>query len=235
MTTHPSSFPSRLLQTVGVLIFRPLVCFLYRCEVRRAGPMPSAPVLLAANHRSFLDPMLVGMWMHDPISYFAKAELWRIPVVGLTLNLMKSIPVERANPGMSSMKGAIERLRQQLSVLVFPEGTRTRNGRVGRLRDGPALFARRAGVPIVPVYVHRTEDAWPRGRPLPKLGNARIAIRFGRPLVPPPDLPARELDRWMTQRLHAWMVAVERRFYAQRRSGPGPWTPPAVRPDSPRR
>lgn len=231
MSRHPSSFPSRLLQTVGVLVFRALVCFLYRCEIRRAGPLPPAPVLFAANHRSFLDPMLVGMWMPDPISYFAKAELWRIPVVGAALRLMKGIPVERENPGMSSMKGAIERLREQISVLIFPEGTRTRTGRVCRLRDGPALFARRAGVAIVPVYVHRTEDAWPRGRPLPKLGNARIAIRFGRPLVPPPGLPPRDLDRWMTRRLHAWLVAVERRFDAQRR----PWTPPASRPDSPRR
>jgi len=217
--SHPASFPSRLLQGVGILVFRALVCFLYRCEVRRCGPLPPAPVLFAANHRSFLDPMLVGMWVHDPISYFAKAELWRLPIVGFTLRLMRSIPVERDNPGMSSMKGAIERLRQRISVLIFPEGTRTRSGRVGRLRDGPALFARRAGVPIVPVYVHRTEKAWPRGRPLPTLGNARIAICFGRPLVPPPGLPPRELDRWMTNHLHAWFVAVERRMYARRSQG----------------
>lgn len=236
---RPGSFPGRLMQAVGILTMRPLVRFLYRCDVRRAGPRPAAPVLFASNHRSFFDPMLVGMWLRDPISYFAKAELWRLPVVGATLRLMHSIPVERENPGMSSMKGAIERLRQGVDVLIFPEGTRTRTGRVGRLRDGPALFARRAEVQIVPVYVHRTEDAWPRGRPLPRLGGARVAIRFGRPLAPPPGLPPREVDRWVTMRLHAWLVAVERRIYASRRHGEGRgrggWTPSTARPDSPRR
>ena len=231
----PAPFPSRLVQGVGILLLRPLAMFLYRLDIRHAGPRPTGPVLFAANHRSFLDPMLVGMCLHDPISYFAKAELWRIPVVGMALRLMQSIPVERENPGMSSMMGAIERLRQGIGVLVFPEGTRTRSGRVGRLRDGPALFARRAEVPLVPVYVHRTEDAWKRGRPLPGLGGARIAIRFGRPLVPPPGLPPRELDRWMTRRLHAWLVAVERRMYAGRGQGRAGWTATPSRPDSPRR
>lgn len=212
---HPAPFPAQLLQLFGVLLLRSFVRFCYRCDARFAVPLPPPPVLFAANHRSFLDPPLVGMWLKQPISYFARADLWRLPVIGPVLRIMRGIPVERENPGMSSMKGAVERLREGMSVLVFPEGTRTRTGRLGRLRDGPALFARRAGVPVVPVYLHRSEQGWKRGHPLPSPTALPIAVRFGRPIVPPAHLPPKEQDRWVTIRLEAWMKAMEARMYAR--------------------
>ena len=215
-TAHPSPFRSRFIQTLGVLALRSLVVFLYRCQVHRSGPMPSPPVLIAANHRSFLDPPLVGMWFRDPVSYFARANLWRIPPIRFMLESMHGIPVDRDNPGMSSMKGAVENLKRGISVLVFPEGTRTKTGRIGRLREGPALFARRAGVPVVPVYVHRSETAWPRGALLPRAGGMRIAVYVGRPMVPPHDLPTRAQDVWLTRRLQAWFMLRERSLYGRK-------------------
>lgn len=216
---HPSPFHSRVIQALGVLVLRPLVVFLYRCRIHRAGPMPAAPVLLAANHRSFLDPPLVGVWFRDPISYFARDSLWRVLPIRLLLDCMHGIPVERENPGLSSMKGAIENLSRGISVLVFPEGTRTRNGRIGRLREGPALFARRAGVAVVPIYLHRSEAAWPRGALLPRAGGARIAVYIGRPLRAPAGLPMRAQDAWLTRRLQAWFMLRERQLYGVRRCG----------------
>lgn len=216
---HPSPFLSRVVQSLGVLVLRPLVMLLYGCRVYRSGPMQDPPALLAANHRSFLDPPLVGMWFRHPVSYFARASLWKIPPIRVMLNLMHGIPVERENPGMSSMKGAVEHLKRGISVLVFPEGTRTRDGRVGRLREGPALFARRAGVPIVPVYLHRSDGAWPRGALLPRAGGTRIAVYFGRPIVAPSDLPSRAQDEWLTRRLQAWFILRERRLYGSRACG----------------
>lgn len=153
------------------------------------------------------------MWLRQPIAYFARASLWKVPPIRLVLNIMQGIPVDRDSPGASSMKGAIDRLKQGVSVLVFPEGTRTRTGRVGKLRDGPALFARRAGVPIVPVYLHRFEAAWPRGALLPRLGGTRIAVRFGAPIQPPANLTSKEADAWVMRRLTAWMQRSEALYY----------------------
>jgi 1-acyl-sn-glycerol-3-phosphate acyltransferase len=218
---HPSPFLSRVVQSLGVLVLRPLVRFLYRCQVHRAGPMPAPPVLLAANHRSFLDPPLVGMWFRHPVSYFARASLWRVPPIRLLLEVMHGIPVERENPGMSSMKGAVENLKRGISVLVFPEGTRTRTGRVGRLREGPALFARRAGVAVVPVYLHRSDEVWPRGSPLPRLAGRPIAVYVGRPMSAPAGMPPRAQDEWLTRRLQAWFLLRERRLLAPRPRGAG--------------
>lgn len=205
---HP--FATHLIQAVGILILRWWVRLCFRARVRRARGMPVHPCVLACNHRSFADPPLVAMWSSSPISFFARSSLWRIPGIRQMLNTFYGIPVERENPGISSMKGAVDRLRRGVSVLVFPEGTRTKSGRVGRLRDGPALFARRAGVPLVPVYVHRSEAIWPRGAFMPRLCGPRIEVRIGSPITAPSGLEPREADAWVTRRLHAWMLVQER-------------------------
>ncbi len=199
---------ARLLVGLAVLFLRVPIRFCFRCRVRMACAMPS-PAVYAANHRSYADPGLVGMWLNEPISYFARADLWDALVFRFFLQVMRSIPVERENPGLSSMRGAVERLRGGMSVLAFPEGTRTRDGRLGRLRDGPALFARRAGVPIVPVYIHRSERMWPRGSILPRLSGGGIEIRYGRPIHSPGGMDARLADRVVTERLKRWMQRQE--------------------------
>jgi 1-acyl-sn-glycerol-3-phosphate acyltransferase len=120
------------------------------------------------------------------------------------------------------MKGAIERLREGLPVVIFPEGTRTKTGRLGVLKDGPALISRRAGVPLVPVYVHRAERCWPQGQPWPNPWGTRLQVRFGRPLVPPAGLSPKEQDAWKTRRLELWLRYQERWFdarFCRRRAG----------------
>jgi 1-acyl-sn-glycerol-3-phosphate acyltransferase len=211
MTTRKDSRRARVLQAIGIVLFRPLARFLYRVQVRYRAPLPSPPFVLAANHRSFLDPPILGILMASPLAYFARADLWRVPIIAQTLRIMHGIPVDRANPGLSSMRGAVERLRQGISVLVFPEGTRTRNGRLGTLRAGPVLFARRADVPLIPVYIYRSERAWPRGAILPRIGGARVVVTFGPPLRAPEHIPEREREAWLMTRLHVWLHREERR------------------------
>lgn len=208
-----------LLQVVvGVFVMRWTLRFLFRSRVRFAGPLPPGPLLFASNHRSFLDPPYVGMWLDRPMSYFARASLWRIPIVREFLDIFGGLPIDRGTPQMAIMKRTVAWLRAGRRILLFPEGTRTRDGRLGRLRDGAALFARRAGVPIVPVYIHNSDRVWPRGALLPRLGGARCEIRYGRALRPPEHLPPRRRDAVVTEYLRRWMQRQERAL----RGPPGP-------------
>jgi 1-acyl-sn-glycerol-3-phosphate acyltransferase len=222
------------MQGVAVLLLRVPIRFCFRCDVRMAR-LPQAPVVLAANHRSYFDPPFVGMWLREPVSYFARANLWHTALFRWLLTIMQGIPVERDNPGLSSMKGAIERLRSGVSVVAFPEGTRTRDGTLGRLRDGPAMFARRAGVPLVPVYVHCSERVWPRGAILPRLCGGRIAIRYGRAIRAPAGMDSRLADRVVTEAVSRWLQRQERALQARsalsrrRKLGCGPSATAAFR------
>lgn len=171
------------------------------------------PCVYASNHRSFVDPPLVSVFVRQPVSFFARESLWKVLPIAFLLNIFRAVPVNRGAPSMNSMKKAVTMLREGNSLLVFPEGTRTRTGRLGKLRDGPSLFARRAGVPVVPVYVHRSEAAWPRGWPIPCLSGPRIAIVYGAPIWPPNDVSGREADAWVTRKLSAWMHRQEAHCY----------------------
>ena len=213
---HPRSAFPWLVQVTGVWFLRVLMALAWGARVRRAREHPAGACVYAANHRSFLDPPAIGMCAHRPLAYFARASLWKNPVLRFVLWVFSGIPVERENPGMSSMKGAIEKLRLGIPVVVFPEGTRTKDGRLAQLREGPALFARRAGVPVVPVYIHRSDRAWARRSVLPSIGQGRIEIRFGRPLIAPEHLPPREQDAWVMRRLSAWLEANERMLMGPR-------------------
>ncbi len=223
-TSAPSSFPAppadllpnSIQLVLGYVLLRPWYRFFARGRVLRSRHLPDGPCVLACNHRSFFDPPLVGIHTRRPIAYFARSDLWKNPIIAFFLNAMFGIPIDRENPGLSSMKGAVERLRRGISVLVFPEGTRTRSGRLGQLREGPAMFARRAGVPIVPVYVHHSEMVWPRANKLPTLLTKGIEIRFGRPLVAPKNLDPRTQDAWISRRLQTWMIAQERQLQVTR-------------------
>lgn len=198
---------------LGPGICRPLVRFMYRLQVEREpGWDLAAPCLLAANHRSFMDPPICALALRRPLSFFARENLWRLPVIRQFLNALGGIPIDRTAPAATNLLQVVRWLRSGRRILVFPEGTRTRTGRVGRLQRGPAMFARRAGVPLVPVYLHRTETAWPRGWPV-FAPTGKVLVRFGSPLRPRPDLDGRQADEEMTARLQAWMEARERELY----------------------
>ncbi len=201
---------------LGFCFLHPWLRFGLRGRIKRSRNVPTGPVVLACNHRSYFDPPFVGMCFTGPIAYFARSNLWDYPVIAWFLRVMYGIPVDRDNPGLSSMKGAVERLKGGISILVFPEGTRTKNGRLSRLRDGPALFARRAHVPVVPVYLHRSEAVWPRGHKLPVFITKNVEVRLGAPIIAPTHLSSKEQDAWVSHRLAAWMELQERKFLGPR-------------------
>ncbi|HYE98007.1 MAG TPA: lysophospholipid acyltransferase family protein [Planctomycetota bacterium] len=138
--------------------------------------------LLAANHQSFLDPPLVAAFLPREMHFMARRSLFQNPAFRALIVRCNAFPIERDTADVKGVKLAIGRLEAGNLLLVFPEGTRTRDGTVGRMKAGIGVLAERAAVPIVPVLIEGAHRVWPKGRWLPGLGSIRI--RFGRPLPP---------------------------------------------------
>jgi 1-acyl-sn-glycerol-3-phosphate acyltransferase len=138
-------------------------------------------VILAANHQSFLDPPFVAACLPRETSFMARRSLFEIPLLGPIIVACNAFPIERNTGDVRGVKNAIDRLRSGSALLLFPEGTRSRDGRIGPLKGGIRLLAERAGVPVVPVLVDGAFKVWPKGRPFPRLAG-RVWVRFGKPV-----------------------------------------------------
>jgi 1-acyl-sn-glycerol-3-phosphate acyltransferase len=139
-------------------------------------------LLLVSNHQSHLDPVLAGVSCNRQMSSLARDTLFRVPVLRTIIRWLDAIPLDREGVGLAGVKETLRRLKRGEMVLVFPEGTRTPDGQLGRLKPGFCALARRTGVPIQPMAIAGAFDAWPRNRAWP--GPATIHIEFARPLLP---------------------------------------------------
>ncbi|HEY7966047.1 MAG TPA: lysophospholipid acyltransferase family protein [Solirubrobacteraceae bacterium] len=141
----------------------------------------SGPVILAANHRSFLDPFVIGCLTRRPVYYVAKKELFAHPVAGWLLNRLGAFPIDRGAGDQQAMDTARRILERGDCVVIFPEGTRHRPGPLGPPRRGVGRLALQTAAPVVPVAVLGTE-AVRRGW---RIRPHRVTLRCGRPLAFP--------------------------------------------------
>jgi 1-acyl-sn-glycerol-3-phosphate acyltransferase len=150
--------------------------FRYRALGRGNVP-PAGPVLLAANHASFLDPPLVGIGTSRRLHFLAKAELFRVPLLGGLIRRLNAHPVERDGADLGALRQALALLRHGEALLVFPEGTRGPGTELGPGKPGAGMLAAVSEAPVVPVYIDGSGRAWPRGARGPRL--VRITVTFG--------------------------------------------------------
>jgi len=139
------------------------------------------PLLLASNHRSFLDPFVIGTLVRRPVYYMAKRELFQNRLVAWLLNGLGAFPVDRGAGDAQAMETARAILARGDCVVLFPEGTRVRPGPLGAPRKGVGRLALQSGAPVVPIAVIGTEDVRRGWRIRPR----RVRIRVGSPLLFP--------------------------------------------------
>ena len=149
---------------------------------RGAEHLPATgPLLLVANHVSFLDPPLVGGASPRPLSFLAKAELFRIPLFGALIRRLNAHPLRREGGDASALRAALRVLKSGGVLLMFPEGTRGEEGILGPPKPGASMLAVLGGAPVIPVYISGSGRAWPRGRRFPRTAN--VTVTFGPPLA----------------------------------------------------
>ena len=179
-------FIRRILQFLGVVGYR------IRYTGRENIPADGG-VLVVSNHQSHFDPPLVGMACTRRMNYLARDTLFKFPPLGWLMRSLDAIPIDREGVGLSGIKESLRRLKRGEMVLVFPEGTRTRDGEIASFRPGFTALAIRSKAAILPVAIEGAYQAWPRRRKVPRPG--RIRIHYGRPILPAEiqDLEEREL------------------------------------------
>jgi 1-acyl-sn-glycerol-3-phosphate acyltransferase len=132
-------------------------------------------LIVASNHISFWDPPLVGSVVPRDVNILAKEELFSTPLLGPLIRNLKAIPIRRGAADLSGIARAVECLRRGEALLMFPEGSRMRDGELHPARPGVGMMAVNADVPITPCYIsgsNRPGKWWRRG--------ARVRITFGR-------------------------------------------------------
>ncbi len=154
-----------------------------RAYGRENVPM-DGPVIVACNHRSYLDPPMLGTYSPRPLAYMAKAELFDIPVLGAAIRAVGAYPVDRAGSSTAAIKRSLAVLREGGCVGIFPEGTRNLDGTV-QPREGVALLASLSKAPVVPAALVGTANAG-------KLHQIKVA--FGPAMRLPSDRKATRED-----------------------------------------
>jgi len=161
--------------------FRMLFKVYFRSRVYNAERVPlKGGVILASNHASYVDPPLIGAGVWRLINFLARENLFSIPVVGWVLRQWEVVPVDRDGGGAVGLRAILERLLAGGAIVLFPEGTRTHDGKLQPARSGIGLTVIKSNAPVVPVRVFGMFEAYGRHLRFPR--PYRVALKYGQPM-----------------------------------------------------
>ncbi len=153
---------------------------LFRLKVEGEDYVPASNgVILASNHICLLDPPVIGIATARELNYLAKAELFDQPILGWIITGLNAFPVKRGGIDRNALKKMVGLLRRGKALLLFPEGTRSKRGELGRAKSGVGMLALKTETPVVPVHI-----SGPKSFFRVALGGDRIWVKFGQPLFP---------------------------------------------------
>ncbi|PKQ16015.1 MAG: 1-acyl-sn-glycerol-3-phosphate acyltransferase [Actinobacteria bacterium HGW-Actinobacteria-7] len=187
----------------------PMLRALFHVRVSGLENVPEGPAILAGNHVSYLDPVLLWCVTPRPVHFVAKSEIWNSRVLGWMAERVWAFPVNRGSADREMITTATGLLQAGDLLGMFPEGTRSHvpdSGELGQAHGGVSFIALRADVPIVPVRFSGTDKAWARGQKVPRL--AKVRIRFLEPVHP------NQFEGGRKERMEALTAEVMRRIAA---------------------
>ncbi|MBD1871121.1 1-acyl-sn-glycerol-3-phosphate acyltransferase [Cyanobacteria bacterium FACHB-471] len=149
-------------------------------------------LVVVANHASDFDPPILSCSVRRPVSYMAKEELFKVPVLSRAIQLYGAYPVKRGSPDRSAIRAALAQLEAGWAVGIFLQGTRTPDGRIPEPKLGAAMIAAKAQAPLLPVSLWGTEAITTKGDRLPN--PVPLTIRIGEAIAPPASTNRAELE-----------------------------------------
>jgi 1-acyl-sn-glycerol-3-phosphate acyltransferase len=170
----------------------------------------SGPLIIAVNHSSFFDPPLAGICSTRGVFYLARKTLLKWPFLGPLFPAMNVIPVERDGNDMSALREVIKKIKEGNGVILFPEGTRSRDGNLQPARAGIGLVIAKTGAPVLPMRISGAYEAFPKGAT--RLQSSQITVSIGEPLhFSPQEIsnPTRETYQILSNRVMDAIAALE--------------------------
>lgn len=154
-------------------LLRGFLYLVFKIELRGQENLPkNGGILIAANHRSNWDAVILGAFTKRKLNFMAKAELFRNKLAGWFFYKIGAFPVERGKGDIGAVKTALKILSAGEALLIFPEGTRTSDEKSGKAKTGAVMIASRAEVPVLPVYISG-EYKW----------RNKITVNFGESII----------------------------------------------------
>ena len=174
---------SKIFYWIVKNFFKFLLIIYNRCSAKWLEKLPdNEKFIVACNHASNLDPLIVGCFFPRMLRYLAKEELFTGWFLGTCIRALGAVPVSRASNASAAgaLKGFMKLYQEGSDVLIFPEGGRTLDGKLQPLEAGVALIAAHEHAPILPVFIHGSFKAMPPGSAFVK--PTKLRVTFGRPL-----------------------------------------------------
>jgi 1-acyl-sn-glycerol-3-phosphate acyltransferase len=171
-----------------------------RLKVKILGNLPQKAALIAANHCSYLDPVLVAVSFPQEIHFLARKTLFDNPLFGTFIKNLNAHPIHGDGKDMAIFRTVTEVLQLDKKVLLFPEGKRSYDGELLALKQGVALMALKNNVPIIPCWVEGSVKVWPRGKSLPHLFG-KVSCIFGEPIYPKEGYDTKDNLKFMMDKL----------------------------------
>lgn len=192
------------------------VAYLYakiflRLKIKVLGAIPKGAGLIAANHCSFLDPLLVAVSFPEEIHFLARKTLFDNKYFGWFITNLNSHPISGDGKDMAVFRAVSAILDKEKKVLLFPEGKRSFDGTLQPLKQGVALMALKNDVPIIPCWIEGSIKAWPRHRKLPHIFG-KITCVFGNPIYPAKGEDTKECLKIMMAELEEALIKLSDYF-----------------------
>ncbi len=165
--------------------------------------------LLLSNHQSFLDPMINANPIRRQCCFAARSTLFNIPVFGRLVHSFNAIPIKRGEADLAAMRMFLEKLKDGYGLVLYPEGTRTLNGKIAEIKPGFGLLARKANVPIIPSVIDGAYECWPKRNKL--FSSGKIYVTYGQPI------PARKVAELGDREFAKYLTRILRDMQAELR------------------
>ncbi len=194
---------------IGCIIFSR--CFL-RLDVKGMKNVPKdGALLLVSNHQSYLDPILCGLFLRRHLFYLGRDSLFRNKYFRLFFKSLNALSVRRDAADITAIKEILDRLKQDCGIVLYPEGTRTRDGRIAEFKPGAAMLCKRGGAVIVPVIIEGAFECWPRFKKLFSFGS-EVVVRYGEAITSKEarKMSSRDLAVYLNDRLRQMQNEVRR-------------------------